>query len=181
MLTLVGDSISILTAGDSWTLVFNDPDHPTPDWTANIAFSRNGSLLLQKVGVVVGENFQFEITLAESATITAGDTQVYIIFSGLGGVRKTEYAGSVLIVPAATSIMPPTPSQEALIAVLATITKVLSQPEASATFNGQTFTMHNIQTLYDIRDRLITSVNSELRALGLTKKGSARNILTRFR
>jgi len=183
MLALQGNSLSILTAGDTWVLSFTDDDHPNNLWTALIAFSRLGVQLFAKAGVNDVGNFKFTITAAESGTIAPGGTQVYVVFTNVADPtrRESEFAGAVTVLPNPTGSMTPTPSQQALTAVLATITKVLSQPESSATFNGQTYTMQNIETLYKIRNLLITDVNNELVGLGLATKPRSRNILTRFR
>jgi hypothetical protein len=183
MLAFIGNAISTLTAGDTWILEFNDDDHPVGLWTAAIAFSRNGTQLIAKAGTPNGSNFKFSLTAAETSTLVPGYTQVYVVFTNVADtlLRESEFAGTVTLLPNPTGTMPPTPSQQALTAVLASITIILAQPESSATFNGQTYTMQNIQTLYQIRNQLIADVNNELRALGLTMRGGSRNILTRFR
>lgn len=184
MLAFIGNSLMTLVSGDTWVLPFNDPDHPNNLWTAVISFTRNGVVLFTKAGVVDIGNFKFTITAAESAaSITPGGALIYVVFTNIADttLRESEYGGGITVLPNPTTSMPPSANQQALTAVLATITLVLSQPEGSATFNGQTYTLQNIDTLYKIRNNLITDVNNELRGLGLTKKGSSRNILTRFR
>ena len=95
--------------------------------------------------------------------------------------RVTLYLGGVTVEPnPMVAYTPVTPNQVALAAVNDTINKILSQPESSASFNGQSYTLHNIKDLFDIRNSLQVQVSGELRSMGLVVKPSARIIQNRF-
>ena len=171
-----------LTVGDSFDITFVRSDYPVSEsWAVKMAFVKLGSKVAEFDGTPQGaDEYNFVATSDQTKTLPTGGVDVSLVFSK-AGERQTKFIGSWTILPNPLGVMVSSSNQEQLDAVNETITTILSEPAASASFNGQSYSTHNINDLFTIRDRLQALVNSELRAIGATTKGSGRLILTRFR
>lgn len=173
--------VNVLVAGDSVSWSFYDAGHlPADGWAASLVFNRDGSQILTKGATPSGNNWIIGLVSTDTQALAAGITQVFLVFTR-ATERVTEYAGTITIAPNPTGTMTPTPAMLALTGIKNTITTIVSNPESSASFNGQTYTMQNLNDLFPIRDRLQAEVNAEFRTMGITVRGSSRTILFRFR
>lgn len=174
-------SVNTLVAGDSLVWTFSgDPDHLSSDgWTCAFDLSRNGINLLEVAATADGDNWNVGLLTTDTSDLTPGYVQAYLVFTKSED-RATLFAGDLTVLPDPAGSLSPTPSMAALAAVKNTITLIVSQPEVSASFNGQSYTLQNIKDLMDIRNQLQAEVNSELRALGVDLRTNFRTILTRF-
>jgi len=170
------------------TLVDGDEVNFTPDQAGNILPDPLVEGVSYFVVNVSSNNFQI--------SATSGGPVLDITTQGIGAFevwkfippspapppqRVSLYLGGVTIEPnPLVPYSPVTPNQKALTAVNETINTILSQPESSASFNGQSYTLHNIKDLFDIRNSLQVQVAGELRSMGLVTKPTARIIQNRF-
>lgn len=88
--------------------------------------------------------------------------------------------GQLSVTPNYAAQSTPTAAQVQLAALDTAITSLINNPYSSTSFNGQTMTMKNLKEMFDMRDRLQARVDFELRAMGLSTRGGAQTIVTRF-
>lgn len=176
-------AINVLTAGDSFDAVFQRPDHLASLWTAQFVLMRDGSKVFKIDATAEGDNFKVYITSTQSLSITPGAVKAVLLFTLISddAVRESEYIGDLTVLPNPLDVLAPTENQQALVALNATINVIVSQPEHTASFNGQTYTLHSLADLFAIRDRLQALVDAELRAVGASTRGSFKIIRNRFR
>ncbi len=178
---IVSTLISSLVAGDTLKLTVGMTDYPATDgWSMKLCLTRDGTALLAVDGVPNGVDFDITISAAASASLAPGRAEVFLVFTK-DSERYTVSHGSLAIVPNPLVTMTPTSTMSALAACNATIALIVAQPEATANFNGQSYTLQNIRDLYEIRNALAAAVAAELASMGVKTKPSFKQILTRFR
>jgi hypothetical protein len=176
----------VIVQGDSYLFVFEVDDYTNDLWSGQLTFALLGSAPIIVPATVGGSLVLYNALLdsASSLLLPIGMVDSYLILTQITGTppqRVSLYLGSVTIEPnPLVAYVPTTPNQKALAAVNNTINTILSQPESSASFNGQSYTLHNIKDLFDIRNSLQVQVSGELRAMGLVVKPTARIIQNRF-
>lgn len=169
-----------ITAGD--TVVFTDTvsGHAASAWNLDFVIYRDGINLATIRATASGDDFLVTITETISSALTPGRASFTRLLTEISSdQREAGLGGAIFIAPDPTASMAPTAAQTQLAAANAAITEL--KGNASVSFNGQSFTKYNLKDLLDARDRLQIIVNDELRALGLSQKGGAKTILTRFR
>lgn len=181
--TLSNTPISTLTAGDSLEVTFQDSAHPASEWTMKFVLMRNGSLLYQVDATANGDSYNVVVPSVQSSAITPGIVQATLVFDNVADptIRQTLYIGSLNILPNPLDTLVPTANMLALQSINDTIAFVSASPAQSVNFNGQSYTIHNLDELFKIRDRLQALVDAELRAVGASSRGSFKIIKTRFR
>src|SRR5207248_745287 len=102
----------------------------------------------------VGNDFHFDLTSAVTSAIKPGKCQAWLIFTEIADStqRITEYVGILTVSPNPLGTLAPSQTQIMLDKVLATIKILLAQPEQTASFNGQSYQLYDIEKLYKIRD-----------------------------
>lgn len=179
-------SVEEIFQGDTVNWIFNLPSYPNDQWTGQMVFVQLGSKVGAPVNAVadLGDVSQWLVTVdaVASAKLPIGGCEVYMVMLSNASPqqRVSVFCGHVTIVPNPMATMPPSSNMVALTAVQKTINTVLSQPEQSASFNGQTYTLWNIKDLFDIRNQLMIQVDGELRSAGLVTKSSFHVIQNRF-
>jgi hypothetical protein len=179
-----------LVQGDTYLIVIQIPGYPSAIWNAKYALVQNGSMKasIDMSAYIIGgvtDQYQVWIDQASSEVLPVGFIDNYLIMTEqvppTQAQRISIYVGTYRIVPNPMgTYVPNTPNQKALNAVNDTITLILSQPEQSASFNGQSYTLHNIKDLFAIRNELQVQVASELRNSGLIIKPTSRIVQNRF-
>jgi hypothetical protein len=167
-------------AGDAATFtIFDGAYLPGDGYTSKLIFSKDGQVVLTKDGDANGTKFVFTIASADTATVVPGEYTFSFTFTK-DGARSSTGADFVYINPNPEVSITLSPAQQQLAACEEAILALSSNGNASVSFNGQSFTKRNLVDLMDFRDRLQARVNAELRALGLSRKGGARTVATRF-
>lgn len=181
MVTSSGN-IATLTIGDTTVFTISDSNYPASAWSCKLALTKDGSNIAQFTGTPVGDSFSFSVKPV--SPIAAGPAQAWLVFTNIATptLRYSEDIGLVTVLPDPMGTLTASELQLTITALDATIKAIVSQPEFSASFNGQTYTLHNIKDLYEIRGQLQIRLDNELRASGVTTRGSGfRIIKTRFR
>lgn len=166
------------------TLFFTETlsGYPASLWTLAFILNLDGVFVANIAGGANGNNF---IVTAPIATTAAWKPGQYNFAE-----RVTEIAaptniiqvciGQIAVTPDFSVSATPTPSQVQLTAIEAAILILVASPNSSVNFNGQSMTQQNLKEMFDIRDRLKVRVEAELLSAGLSTKGGARRIVTRF-
>ena len=177
--------ITTLVAGDVLVFTVRRSQYVSADWTMTFVLTKDGSKSFSKNATQDVNNIDHDVnvTAADSATIKPGRLQGWLSFVKKTDAtqRFTEYVGLLTVMPNPVGTLTPSEAQQALTKIKSAIKLIVSQPEASASFNGQSYSLQNITELYKIRDRLQMEVDSEMREMGVARRsGGARIILTRF-
>jgi hypothetical protein len=165
------------------TLLFTERLTGYPASLYSLAFILNldGALV---ANVAAGESGDDYIVTAPAATTAGWGPGRYnwseVLTKTSDGTVYQGPTGEVPITPNYGVSASQTATQIQLTALDAAILKVVAGTHSSVNFGGQSFTQKNITEMFNIRDRLQARVNAELRALGLSSKGGARRIVTRF-
>jgi hypothetical protein len=175
-------NVDVLVAGDALSFSFNLSTYPASLWSLEFALSLNGSKTLSKAGTATGDTHNVALLSADTLNLKCGKCQVWLIFTKIADTtqRFTLDAGLLSVLPNPLGILPATDNALALAAIKRTIQQVISQPESTASYNGQSYSMHNIKDLYDIRNNLQAAVDAELREIGISSKTGHKTIRTRF-
>ena len=181
----VGNNIVIntLAAGDALSFEFGNSSYPASLWFLNFALSLNGNKILNKQATASGDNFNVALIPADTITLRPGRCQAWLIFTEQSDAtqRFSLPVGLLTILPNPLGNIALTENMLSFQAIQRTISIIVSQPESSANFNGQSYSMHNLNDLYAIRDRLKVAVDLELQELGIPTRGSGfKTIRTRF-
>ena len=183
---LVGPAVDEITQGDTINWIFALPSYPNDQWTGQLAFVQKGSKVGQPATMAADptslENWLATVAAADTAKIPVGLTEVYTVMTGVADPkpRVSLFQGDVNVLPNPLGTIPQTSNMIALAAVQKTINIILAQPEQSASFNGQTYTLHSIKDLFDIRDQLQFNVNGELAVMGVSHGKNYKILQDRF-
>lgn len=176
---------AIITAGDTVIIdVGPDANYPNTAWTMKFVLSRNGKLLKAWDATSDNDSTGFVITLggADFARIDPGGaTWTFLFTETSSGQRETGQSGDTLIAQDPTKSLPDSDAGMALKGCMSAINTIVSDPNSSVNFNGQSYSSQNLPELFRARDRLQIMVDNELRSLGVSKRGGAKVILARFR
>jgi len=169
------------TAGDGTTItIFDGGFLPSDGYTAKLILSMNGKVKLSVDGSDGADN-KFTFTLTSEATADLEPGEYTYTFTFLKNSVRTSLEPLILYVnPNPETSLSDTVHQQQLAAVEQAILKVSAGDNVSVTFNGQSYTKRNLKDLMDFRDRLQVLVNADLRRLGLSRRGGAKTIATRF-
>lgn len=180
---------SVIVQGDSYLFTLEVPDYPNAIWAGQLTFTSFGLPPVIVAAAPDPANVNGYLALLDTAaslTLPVGFVDTFLVLTEASPAtpppRRTALElGSLSVAPnPLVQYQPNTPNQIALVAVNATIATILSQPESSASFNGQSYTLHNIKDLFDIRNSLQVQVAGELRSVGLVTKPTSRIIQNRF-
>jgi hypothetical protein len=179
-----GDIIDrdVLVAGDALSFSFNFSTYPASLWSLQFALTLNGVKILQKDGTASGDTHTVALVHEDTKNLKCGKCQVWLVYTdrSTNTKRFSVDAGLLMVLPNPLGTLPPSPNALALAAIKRTIQTIVSQPEASASYNGQSYTMQNIGELHDLEHHLSVEVDNELRALGIPSKSGHKTIRTRF-
>ena len=170
-----------ITAGA--TILFSESlfAYPATLYTLVYVLNLNGALVAKLAAAASGNDFLITATAETTANWTPGRYNHSAIVTCIADETVIPvWNGQVQVLPNMGISTPQTPAQTQLASLDASITKLLAGTIKSATINGQSWTKNDLKTLFDIRDRLQTRVDAELRAIGLSRKGGSKTIVTRF-
>jgi hypothetical protein len=179
-------AVEEITQGDTINWVFALPSYPGDQWTGQLSFTQAGSKVGAPANLVADPmdvtHWMVTVDSATSAKLPVGTCAVYTVMTrvALPNDRVSLFQGDVTVLPNPLGTMPQTPNMQALAAVNRTINIVLAQPEQSASFNGQTYTLHNIKDLFDIRTQLESFVSGEMAAVGVSHGKNFKILQDRF-
>lgn len=166
------------------TLLFTETlsGYPASLWTLHFILNLDGALVANILATDGVDKFVVTSSIATTATWKPGQYNF--------AERVTEIAdatniiqvcsGRIAVTPDFSVNATPTPARVQLAALDAAILKLISSPNAEVNLNGQSFTRHNLKDMFAIRDQLQNQVDFELRGMGLSAKGGAKRIVTRF-
>lgn len=166
------------------TLLFTETlsGYPASLWTLAFILNLDGAFIANIAGTPSGNDFIVTSPIATTAAWKPGQYNF--------AERVTEIAdatnviqvctGQIAVTPNFSVTATPTPSQVQLTAIEAAILILIANPNSSVNFNGQSMTQQNLKEMFDIRDRLKARVDAELNAAGLSTRGGAKRIVTRF-
>lgn len=123
-------------------------------------------------------SFTFALTSAQTAQIAPGAYLATISVTDAGGNRSNYSTDQVLVLPDPSKPMAQTVAQQQLALFEAALLQI--SPRQSVMINGQSYSFRQLKDLQDARDRAQARVDAELRALGLSRRGGAQTIVTRF-
>lgn len=177
---------AVITAGDTVIISIGpDASYPNTGWTAQLVFSRDGKVLNAFTADSATDGtlgFVATISGTGATKLTPGRAMWAEVFTETAtGQRETGRTGQLLIAPDPTKSLPDSEVAKALKACMAAINVIVSDPNATVNFNGQSFTSHNLSDLFKAHDRLQIKFDAELRSLGVSNRGGAKLILNRFR
>lgn len=152
-------------AGDTVRVTLSDGDYPSSDWTLTVYFR---GAVLKNYAAEEGDNNAFDlvITASQTAELTPGSYQVTFAYQS-DDERKTEVFGNVEVLPNPTAATVKSIARQTLEAARAAMLVLVSGPNQTVSFNGQSFTRMNMKDLQDIIDRLQGVVDAEDSAIDL--------------
>lgn len=148
-------------AGDTWTWRRTYTDYPASDWTATIYLQGPNGTSVE--ATADGDDHIYSIPAATTALFPAGELAWFERVDD-GTDAYTVAMGTIDVQPDYKAGMPfdsRTSAKKMLEAVEATILKLLSRTTQSASFGDQTFTVHDLDKLRQIRADLRAEVASE--------------------
>lgn len=150
---------SSFVAGDTLRVTLSDSDYPSDDWTLTIHFR---GAVLKSYTAEEGENGEFDlvITASQTSELTAGTYLVTFAYES-DDDRKTEVFGNVEVFPNPTAATVKSIARQTLEAAQAAMLILVSGPNQSVNFNGQSFTKMNMRDLQEIIDNLQGIVDEE--------------------
>ena len=176
-------TIETLTVGDSLEFTIRRPQYPATLWTCQFVLSIIGSKMASKDAVAVVDDFLFSLTSEDTNKYKTGKCQAWVVFTLISdpNQRFTESLGILYVLPNPLAALPPSETKQQLDLVLKAIRTVMSAPAASVSFNGQSYSLHNLGDLFEMRDRLQVAYANELAELGIPVRGAGfKTIRTRF-
>ena len=174
--------VDVLVAGDALSFTFIYSTYPASLWSLQFVLTLNGTKILEKDATATGDQHTVSLVHDDTKSLKSGKCQVWLVFTDRSSAsrRFSVDAGLMTVLPNPTGTFPPSDNALALAAINRTIRTIVSQPESTASYNGQSYSLHNLNDLYAIRDRLQQAIDSELRTLGIPSKSGHKTIRTRF-
>src|SRR5690242_6106851 len=146
------------------TVVFTEGfgDFPPASWSATVYLSLNGTAAINATATESGSTYTFTLTAANTATLAPGsyDFAIYCLETATNQ-RKFAKGGTVQVLPNLAASQTASDAAQQLSAANTTLTTLLAKKNGSVSFNGQSFTMQNIDSLYRIIARLEAKVKAE--------------------
>lgn len=152
-----------ITAGDTTRLQLSLPNAPASGFTATLILNQPGSAAVTCAGTASGSNFLFTITAAQSAAMATGawTWQARATETASGDVT-TALAGDFTLLANPASTLTKSNAQQQLDAANAALLLLAANPDASASFNGQTVTSVDIPKMLGVVRNLKALVAEEL-------------------
>lgn len=167
-------------AGDSVSFTIGDSDFAPATYTATLRISQGSETPISVVGTTSGTSFLFTISPAVSAAILPGDWIATI--TATSGTDRGILAQEIIAVienPAVAHSL--TSAETRLAALRVAIAAIEANPAVSTSFNGQSATFRDLNSLRDQEIRLAADVIRErATADNRAGRGVSRNIHTRF-
>ena len=143
-LTVTSGIPASLIVGDAVSFKIADSDHPASIWTSQIIFKIGNDAPITFAGVASGDDHLFELTNANTATLTAGVNQACLVFSD-GTNRQSSAWQSVNVLSDPTQARSATYAETQVSNLQGALAKLNTSPNSSVTFNGQTYQRANIK------------------------------------
>lgn len=174
---------SVIQAGDTINFALNNSLYPPAAWKATIYLHRNGSALLNKEATESGQDYNFTFSSAETAGLVSGQYNYQVRYkeTATDETESGEY-GHLLVRPNFASSQTASIAQQMLTALETAILALSTTANQSVSFNGQSFTKTDLNTLYAKRTLLQAEVMRENEAIsGMLGESNGRNYQFRFR
>ena len=173
---------SSFTQGDTVSFGIADTRYPSGTWELGLALALSGKPAAPVAGAAQGDgSFLFTLTPVASAALAPGLYLASLIATETGsGQRISLGTRSLFVRPDLSVPLAQTPNMLALAAMKKGLATLSAGTVQTFSGGGQSWTKRTLGELRREIDRLQVDVNNELRALGLSTKGGAVNIVTRF-
>lgn len=147
-------------AGD--TILFSESygEYPAGTWTATIYFSLNGAAPTNVAATADGTAHLFTLTSAFTAALSPGVND-FAVYAVSGSQRQRVSSGTVDVTPNLTAAQTASSAVTQLAAANTALTTILTDPNASVSYNGQSYTNASQMQLFQIVQRLKAVVQSE--------------------
>ena len=151
-----------ITSGDTTRLLLSLPLCPAPTFTSILILNRAGTAPITCTGSASGDNHAFTITAAQSTTMAAGAwTWVARCTETASGDVTNGGAGDFTILANPATTLTKSATQQQLDAANTALLTLLANPDASTSFNGQSFTKENQHVLLGVIRNLESKLASE--------------------
>lgn len=169
-----------ITAGDSVRVQLGFGDYPAGTWTAALKLNQPGGKVVSVTGSAVSTEFLFEITAAITEKMGVGEW-TWAVRVASSSDRATAQGGTFTLQPDYAAVTDKTITQRQLDAANDQLLILTGNPDATVSFNGQTFTKANESSLLDVIARLEQKVSKEAAtAAGLRGDAPTRSIRPYF-
>lgn len=135
----------IITAGDAISFTVDDSQYPAGTWTSILIFKNALNAVLTFPGVQSGTSHQFDLTNANTATLSVGRNLACIVFSD-STHRETGDWQDILILADPATAQTPSYAQAQVTLLQAVLAEFNATSAMSVNFNGQSFTRGSIAT-----------------------------------
>lgn len=170
-----------IVAGATLLFTLSGGGYPATTHTRAFILNLEGVSVATLAGTPSGLDFIISAAAATTAAYPPGQYFFAELATAISDGTVTGICrGFLTVAPNYAVTATPTPAQLQLAALDANILAVLARKSKSRNFSGQSSEDRELKDLFDARDRLQNRVWAELRALGLTTKGGAKILLTRF-
>jgi len=142
-LTGIPDSFE---AGSTVLFTENFADYSVSSWTAKIYFVLGTAAPITVTATTSGTNFLFTLSEAITSSFTPGKYD-YVIYVSSSTERTTAKQGTVTVLQDMSKAREATAAEIALAGIEAAINKLSSKVNSSVSFNGQTFTHNDLNSL----------------------------------
>lgn len=172
-------SVESFTAGDTVRFSVSLTDYPASEYTMDFTI-RNGANILTVPGSADGDNFDVVFTAVQTAGLLPGLYTAGAVFTETAtGDETAVYFRGFQVRPSLTNTTVG-PRRTAYNAALAKRDGLLAKSYASTTVDGQTFTMHNLDSFQRMLDRMAMEAADEDRLYGVGTGGGRISIITRM-
>ncbi|MGD0178750.1 MAG: hypothetical protein ABSC15_02965 [Terriglobales bacterium] len=169
-----------LISGDTWRFSRDVGKYGDGDYIASITFA-GGKLKLTANATTSEQSFNWEIPGSQTKTLAPQPYGYVVQVTDQNSNRFTVEQGSTLVkgdITLLANVDALTVLQKMLVEADKQLLRLLSNETSMVQYGGQTYTMHNIQQFYNVRNSLEARVNDEQERLRGNKR--SRRILTRF-
>lgn len=174
---------SVIQSGDTVNFAWSNTNYPTSAWSATVYLSRNGSAVLNDVATEVGEDYNGTFSAAETAALVPGQYSALVRYTEASSSQvETGERWQILVTPNFAANQTASQAQQMLAALDATILALSASGNSSVSFNGQSFTRHDMATLLRQRTLLQAEVQREKDAISaMLGENTGHNYQVRFR
>lgn len=160
-----------IQAGDARSFYVLDSLHPASSWTSRIYFTRNGVPITNASGSANGNFHDFTLNAATTNALmgTTGQYSVqwFIRYTESANSSNVETGsrGAMTVIPNLAVTQTKSPAAQMLDAIDAALLTLASDPYASVSFSGQSYSNNNRADLLAFRTQVAAQVHRENIAL----------------
>lgn len=165
------------------TLLFTESlsGYPASLYTLALILNRDGIVIDNIAATASGDDFIVTKSAALTGAWQPGRVNWSEVVTKISDATVIQLnTGQLSITPNFAASITPTAAMTQLAAAEAAILKLMTGANQSVSFNGQSFSRHNLHEFFGVRDRLRAQVDAELLAMGVSTRGGAKTLVTRF-